>query len=89
MGRLCIREEYLRIKKNAHELPWDISAFLLEEFKNPKKGLIDLFPLIKIVKEEDRGERKFRAPKIKNYLSLSEIFTPLIIISSISNFKIF
>jgi hypothetical protein len=51
VGRLCTREKYLRIKGNAHELPCDISALLLGEFKS-----------VGLRKEEDRGEGEFRAP---------------------------
>jgi hypothetical protein len=89
MGRLCTREEYLRIKKNAHELPWGTLAFLLGEFKSLRKGLINPSLLVRAIKEKDRGERKFKAFRIKNCLSLSKIFTLSVIISSISNFKIF
>jgi hypothetical protein len=61
VGKLCTREKYLRTERNAHELLWDISVFLLGEFKSLKKGLVNLSFLTEIIKEEDRGEKKFRA----------------------------
>jgi hypothetical protein len=50
VGRLCTRGKYLGIKRDAHELPYGILTFLLEESKSA--GLI---------KEENRGEGEFRA----------------------------
>jgi hypothetical protein len=67
VGRLCTREKYLRIKEDAHELLWGISAFLLGKSKSLRKGLVDLSP-VKIVKEEGRGEREFRVPEAGNCL---------------------
>jgi hypothetical protein len=67
---LCIREKYLEIKKNAHELLYNILTFLSGESKSA--GL---------KKEEDRGEGKFR---ISDKITLScDILDRLLTISSI------
>jgi hypothetical protein len=55
MGRVRRRKEYLRIKKNTHELPCDILTLLLKESKSA--GL---------KKEKDRGEEKLRIFKIND-----------------------
>jgi hypothetical protein len=52
MGRLCTREKYLKIKKNAHELLWGILIFLPGEFKSLKKGLVNFSLSTGIIKEK-------------------------------------
>jgi hypothetical protein len=90
VGRLCTRRKYLRIKKNAYELLWGILTLLLKEFKSLRKGLVDPSFPTRVVKEENRGEGKFRAPGEKSG-KRSGIFPGLnsSIISLISNFKMF
>jgi hypothetical protein len=90
VGRLRIRGKYLGIKGNAHELLWDISAFLLGESKSLKKELVDLSLTAGTVKEIDRGEGEFRT-SVEKSKERSEISPrpDSSIISLISNFKIF
>jgi hypothetical protein len=83
MGRLCTRGEYLRTKRNAHELFWDISAFLPGESKSLRKELMDPSPPTETVKEKGRGEGKFRASGAGSCPSPSDN------ISSTSNSKMF
>jgi hypothetical protein len=80
VGRLCTRGKYLEIKGDAHELFWGISAFLPEEFKSLKKKSVDLFLIVKLVKEEDRGEKEFRA--FNKIISFTASITILFILSS-------
>jgi hypothetical protein len=51
MGRLRTREKYLKIKKDAHELPCNILTLLLKEPKSA--GLM---------KEKDRDKEEFKTP---------------------------
>jgi hypothetical protein len=51
VGRLCAREKYLKIEKDAHELLCNILTFLPGKLKSAE-----------LIKEENRGEKKFRAP---------------------------
>jgi hypothetical protein len=89
VGKLYIRGEYLGTERNVYELFWGISAFLLGKSKSPKKGLVNPSFLIGTVREEGRDEEKFRAFKIGSCLSLFKIFISSVIISSISNSKMF
>jgi hypothetical protein len=88
--RLRAREKYLGIKENAHELPYNTSALLPGKSKNPKKGLVNLSPLTRAIKEADRGEKEFKIldKKFKKRLEISPGLDSSII-SSISNSKIF
>jgi hypothetical protein len=87
MGRLYIREKYLGIKRNAHELPWDILAFLSKKFKSLRKGLVNPSSITGTVKEKDRGEGEFRTFRAGSCLSLFTV--PFAMISLISSLRIF
>jgi hypothetical protein len=50
MGRLCTRRKYLKIKRDAHELPCGILTLLLGKFRNAES-----------IKKENRGEGEFKA----------------------------
>jgi hypothetical protein len=90
VGRLCTRGKYLRIKKDAHELPYNTSTLLPGKSKNPKKGLVNPSSSTGIVKEADRGEKEFKAPDEKSEGKSGIFLGPdSSIISSISSFKIF
>jgi hypothetical protein len=80
MGKLYTRGKYLGIKRDTHELFWNISVLLLKEFKNLRKGSVNPFP-IGTVKEKSRDEREFRAFRAGSYLFDN--------ILSISNLRIF
>jgi hypothetical protein len=66
MGKLCTRGKYLKIKENVYELFRGTSIFLPGESKSLKKGSVDLSLPIRIVKEKGRGEKEFRAFRIRN-----------------------
>jgi hypothetical protein len=90
VGELCTRGKYLKIKKDAHELPWGISAFLPKKFKSLKKELVDPFLTTGTIKEANRDEGKFRASDKKFGKRLGISPGPdSSIISLISSFKIF
>jgi hypothetical protein len=74
---LYTREKYLRIKRNAHELFYDILTFLLG--KPRSAGL---------KKKENRGEGEFRAPN-KIILFYNILDKSLIIILFILSSRIF
>jgi hypothetical protein len=49
MGRLCIREKYLKIEKDTHELPYGILTLLSEEPRSAE-----------LIKEKNRDEGEFK-----------------------------
>jgi hypothetical protein len=73
MRRLCTRGKYLGIKEDTYELPYGILAFLLGEFKSLKKGSVNPFLPTGLVKEKDRGERKFKVFKTESCLFPSTV----------------
>jgi hypothetical protein len=75
VGRLYTRGKYLGIKKDAYELPCNISTFLPEELRNAE-----------LIKEKDRGEREFRAfNKITSPIPFTGKDSNLIILSNSSS----
>jgi hypothetical protein len=50
---------------------------------------MDFSLLTRAVKKENRNEEEFKIFEVESYLFFFEIFTLLVIISSISNFKMF
>jgi hypothetical protein len=86
--KLCTREKYLKIKENAYELPYGISALLLGKPKNAGSK-----------KKKNRDEGEFKAPDkiipliiivINSSISKPPTTAVLFVnISSISNSRIF
>jgi hypothetical protein len=90
VGKLCARGKYLKIKGNAHELPYSTLTLLSGKSKNPKKGTVNPFFLTGIIKEADRDEREFKTPDKRSGKRPGISPRPdSSIISLISNFKIF